>query len=707
MIERIAQLQRMTLAGEMWVEPVPTEYDRKDLFLRHVPMSAKRVCEYILNQEPLVTEFSTLTGLLKFDGSVEGDLFNRAGHAGFALASRYFYNKPVDNVATFEWQHSTGDFGKIIDNGLKSILEEIEESIRNHSAQDELDFLYGIRDVTHAMIGWAQKCSCRAAEKALTVENSEYKANLTRLSQALMRVPYEPASSFYEAVLSLYVCYPFVPDSIGTVDRYLYPYYRKDIDAGKITREEAAAYLQELFLMLQARISIKSDRFTRGGESHFCIGGYLPNGEDGFTDLSRLVLDSLLELDTFIPQISLRWTKKMNPEDFRYVNERARKDNNMRIAFVNDEPRIRGWMEIAGMSYEDAVSYTMVGCNEPALQGGMIMGTCNCNIAKFIEKVFYERRDEILSAKTFEEFYAVCEEELQKNLDEILYYDRVFNELRARDCNLVSSIFFRGCIKNARSITQGGGDFTTAMIDVMGITTAVDSLMVAKQFVFDDRLCTMRELTDALDHNWDGYEDLRTLILKKTDFFGNDGDESNAMAIRFYESMYQYLKDKTDWVGKHYMVGDLIGYNQHNAWFGEAMRATPDGRHAGDVISFGRGQSLGKDRNGLTALLNAVAHCDPHTLVCGPTVTNIMLDEKMVTDDASYAKLVTLLGTYFKNGGMHYQLSYVTREKMVEAQKEPSKYKTLRVRVSGFSDFFVRLDEDLQNEIITRTSHAC
>lgn len=704
MEERIKRLQEMTLSGQMWVNPVCTEYDRKDIFLRPVQMSAKRVAEYILNQEPLITEYSALTGFLTFDGSVEGEIFNRYGHKNFEECIKFFYNQPVDSVATFEWQHSTGDFNKIIHCGLKQILIEIDESIRTHHAVDELDFLNGLKTVTLAIIGWAEKCSNKAKEKSETVQNPEQKKNLLRLARTLKYIPYEPASNFYEAVLCLFICYPFVPDSIGTIDRYFREYYLEDLNTGKITTEEASSLLQELYLMLQARIKITSDRFTRGGESHFCIGGYLPNGEDGFTETSRLVLDSLLELDTYIPQISLRWTKKTPEDVFYYVNDRARKDAHQRIAFVNDEPRIDAWMNIAGMSYENAVSYTMVGCNEPAMPGGMIMGSCQGNLAKFIPAIFQKHRKEIIAADSFDAFFAIAEVELHHNLDEIIRYDELFNTIRARDCNLVSSIFFRGCIKNAKSISQGGGDFTTGMLDVIGSTTAIDSLAIVRQFVYDEKLCTMQELADAIAHNWAGYDDLHTLILHKGRFFGNDDEQTNEVAQRFYESIYQYLLDKRDFGGNRFLLGDLIGYNQHNVWFGAATAATPDGRYAGEPISFGRGQNHDKDRNGLTALLNSVACCDPRHLVSGPTVTNIMLDEQMVRDDKQFCKLVFMLETYFKKGGIHYQLSYVSRDELIAAQKDPANYQSLRVRVSGFSDFFVRLNSDLQDEIITRTS---
>lgn len=704
MQERIQKLQGLTLSGKMWVDPVPTSYDRHDLLLRPVQMSAKRVCAYIRNQEPLITEYSAMTGQLKFDGTVEGNAFQLNGHKNFSSIAAEFYNKPANNVSTLEWQHSVGDFGHIIRHGLKGILEEIRVSRQQHQLQEELDFLDAIESVTWAIVDWMKKCSIRATERAAQTQNPLYRENLTRLANTLCRIPYEPAETFYEAVLSLYVCFSFIPDSIGTIDRTFREFYYRDLEEGILTRDEAAAYLQELYLMIQSWTPITSKNFTRGGESHFCIGGYLSDGQDSFDEVSRLVLDALLELDTYIPQISMRWTEKTPHDVFFYVNDQARKDPHQRIAFVNDEPRIRALTEIVGLPYEEAVNYCMCGCNEPAIQGGRILGTANSNITKFLGKTFGERKADILAATTFDEFYSIAAEELRKNLDEIIWYDTAFNQIRARDCNLVSSIFFRGCIRNARSVTQGGCDYTTGMIDAIGLTTAIDSLAIVEQFVYDEKRCTMQELTDALEQDWAGYEDLHTLIFKKGRFFGNDDESTNALARRFYNTIYQHLETKRDFMGNRFLLGDLIGYNQHNVWFGRDTGATPDGRHAGEPISFGRGQSQGRDRNGLTALLNAIATCDPHHLVSGPTVTNLMLDAQLVRDDAQFQKLVVLLETYFRNGGIHYQLNYVTREELLAARQNPTAHESLRVRVSGFSDNYVRLNSDLQDEILQRTA---
>ena len=706
MTERIGKLVKKTVAGGMYVSPVKTDYDRCDLFLSPIKMSAKRVCEYIRNQEPLIVPESCFTGLITFDGSVEGDVFNRSGHKNFNIAWEKFYNKPVDNLLTFEWQHSVGDFAKIINGGIVSIKDEIKKSIEKHKNDAEAtQFLETQSDICDALIDWASKCSEKALSFSKTVSNEKYKKNLEKLSRALKNVPKKSASSFYEAILSLYVCYGLIPDSIGLIDRYLYPFYKSDIESGALTKEEASEYLQELFLMLQARIPISSDRFYRGGESHFCVGGYLENGEDGFNELSKLIVDSLMELPTWIPQISLRWTPKTPHEVLHYMMDCERKDPNKRIAFVNDVPRINGLMKYTGFSHEKAVHYTMIGCNEIAMQGGIVFGFDPMNIVRCVQNTFFNRSDDIINAKTFDEFYNIFQEEMFKDLSEADRIGNGFQTIRERDCNLVSSIFIDGCIESAKSVTQGGTNTYIAVGLLIGISNVIDSLSVTKQLVFDEKRITMGQLIDALRNNWNGFEDLREYILKKGDFFGNDEACSNDIAHRFFKSLDEW-NDGNNYLRKKLVFGNLVGYNEHHKFFGNNTKATPDGRFQGDMISFGIGQSEGKDRNGLAALLSSVAKCDPYSVLTGPSVTNVLLDEQLIKNDENFEKLVYLFETYFKMGGTHFQLTYVSKEDLINAKKSPDKYKNLRVRVSGFSDYFVFLNEGLQDEIIQRTAHT-
>ncbi len=707
MTERIRKLTELTVNGKFFVEPVQTEFDREDIFLPPVTASAKRAKEYILNQNPYVCEYNALTGFLSFNGQVEGDIFGRSGHKNFqGLLMPNFYNKPIDGLCTFEWQHSVADFEKVLRIGIKGFKAEIAEARKNYTDTERLEFLDAVDTIADAMIGWAHKCSARALEKSREMTDPEARANLEALSEILFRIPENPAESFYEALETICLVYAFVPDSIGCIDRYLRPFYEKDIASGKLTDELAAAYLQELFLMIQGRIRITSDRFYRGGECHFCVGGYLPNGEDSFDGFTKLVVDSMLELPTWIPQISLRWTKKTPREVLRYMMDLERKDPNKRVAFVSDEPRIKAFCDVAGFPFELACKYTMVGCNEPQLPGGIFMGGFDFNIAKGLDNTLKNRREDICAAESFDAFFCIYREELYKTLERGIGYYNKFQSVRARDVNLVSTMFFEGSVERAKSITQGGAKNAVASIELIGIVTVIDSLSVIKQYVFDEKKITMKELTDALDADWVGYDGLYHDIRKNARFFGNNEETSNECADRFAKAISEFFIGRKSDMGYQFLTGNLIGYNQHNKWFGDVIGATPDGRHAGDQLSYGISQNFGRDREGITALLASVARMNAYPMFCGATVTNVMMEANTVKNDINFERAVDLFETYFKIGGLHFQPNYISPEELIAAQKDPEKYRSLRVRVSGFSDYFRYLNKDLQDEIITRTEKS-
>ena len=705
MTERIAKLTEMTLSGSMYPEINSVDFDRSDYFLCERKRNVKRLCEFIRAQNPRLTEYQTMMGSIRFDGSVVGDAFHRSGHRGMNTLREHFYLKHIDNLSTCEWQHATADYKKVLEKGISGIIREIDESVKVHTDKEELEFLYDLKEVAYAIIDLQRKCSGLARQFAKSIENPEYRNNIEKLADALSRVPERAPESFYEAVLTIYFCFSFDPDSIGTPDRYLAPFYERDIRDGVITREEAGEYLQELFLMLQSMTPKSSVGFTKGGQSHFCIGGYLPDGTEAFSEVSELILEKMVELPTYIPQLTFRWTKKTTKDVFRRVMDYERRDPHKRIAFTNDEKRIKCYTEICGFPFERVVGYTMVGCNEPAFLGAITGSNSKINFLRSTETLFHKMYEKILNAQNYNEYYRIYLDTLLEDLDIAYDYDDKYNRIRAEDVNYVSTLFFNDCIENAKSMTRGGGNTVIVSPMCLGITNAIDSLIVVKQFVFDEELVEMRELVDALHANWEGYDDLRQLIIKKGDFFGNDTARSNEIAQRLYSDLYTYLNGKKNLFGYPFLLGDLLGYNEHHKWFGENTLATPDGRMAHAPIKFGLGQSEGRDRNGLSALLNSIARLDPHAIGCGATVTNISLDEQLIKNDENFLKTVDLFESYFKNGGTHFQLTYVSREDLLAAKASPDEYKNLRVRVTGFSDYFVKLAESIQDDIISRTEH--
>ncbi len=703
MTDRIKKLTELTMANKLAPETVVPEFDRADWFLPQMHRESKRICEFILAQEPVITEYNEFTGLICFfTKEVVGDAFSRNGHYKLKNIEHLFYLKSIDNISTYESQHAAADYERVLKVGIKGIINEIHKSLEIHKSEEEQEFLHALERIAGAIIGWANKCSLRVAEFANTVTDIEHKNNLILLSVALKNVPENGATSFYEALVCIYLCFSFDPDSFGTLDRYLKRFYESDIERGIITRDKAKEYLQEFLLLPQIWNSTNTHR-TRGGQSHFCIGGYDEEHNDSFCDITKLIIESLVELPTYIPQITFRWTAKTTHDVMKFVMDCERSDKNKRIAFTNDEKRIKCLTEICCIPYEKAIKYTMVGCNELCFPGAISASTSKGNVLRCIETLFHKKSDLICNAETFEEFFEIFKSELYSDLDIIYDYDNKYNYLRSKDISYVSCLFFNGCIESAKTLTRGGASTAVAAPMLIGITNLIDSLIVVKQFVYDEKLISMRDLCEALCKNWQGYEDIRNIIIKKCHFFGNNDDLSNSIAQRFYDTLYNYLYGKRNLFGYPIIGGDHTGYNEHFKWFGEKTGATPDGRFSGDPLSIGNGQSNGRDRDGLTALLSSVASVDEHGISAGSTVTNIMFEETLVRNDESFDKLVSLFEAYFASGGIHFQLNYVSKDDLLLAKQGDERYKGLRVRVTGFSDYFVNLKESVQDNIIERT----
>ncbi|MBO4345367.1 MAG: hypothetical protein J5833_06415, partial [Victivallales bacterium] len=536
-------------------------------------------------------------------------------------------------------------------------------------------------------------------------DDTARKQTLRRMAATLERVPMEPAATFEEAIQTVFICWQCLSDSIGRPDQYLYPLFKKDIESGVLTRDHAKELLQELFLTIHRFTRRDSSNDDKGGESHFVVGGYTIDHECAFNELSELIVEAMMDMPVVRPQVSLRWNSKTPFAVLKKMLDYERKDPFKRIAFANDEPRIKSMMEIMGLPWESAYDYIVVGCNEPAFQGGISLGGTTVNIVRSLTDVFDKRKTELLECKTFDEFYTLWEKVFKQNLEICLSWLNKFNALRSGDCNIISSLFLDGCIERAESATRGGASLARTGLNFMGGTNLIDSLCIIRQFVFDEKRITMRQLADALADDWKGHEELRQQILRDGRFFGNNDEFSNSMARRINQSLYDFAIGRLNIYGDQIMFGNLTGYHQHYAWFGAQTGATPDGRVAGSALTFGSGQGDGKDREGATSLLLSVAQWDPTGIMCGNTIMNITMARSTVEDEESFDKFAHLVESYFRMGGLHLQMNYISQEELLKAKATPQDYKSLRVRVSGFSAYFVSLEPQIQDDVIARTSH--
>ena len=708
MNERIRRYFEYTMSHNLFPPLELLELDEWDENYSEPMRNAKRLVDHMLRQEIILQEDCELAGLTNFRSGaiIPMDLFPRAGHAAFRRAQGRFYMKPVENLCSLEWQHSSPDLGKVVRIGLNGYRKEINIARRNYIGKEnhlkflaamEL-FIQGVEQRIEAYRAYCVEVSCRTEDPAR-------KAALRKMAARLEKVPMDPAETFEEAVQTVYIAWQFLSDSLGRLDQYLYPLYKKDMEKGILTKERARELLQELFLMINRTTPLNCDNDTKGAECHFVIGGYTIDHEDGFNDLSLLIVKSMMDMPIVRPQLSLRWNNKTPRSVLKMMMDYERKDPYKRVAFVNDEPRIKSMMEIMLLPWEKAYDYIMCGCNEPAFQGGISLGGNKVNILRTMTDLFEKRKVELLECRTFDEFYSLWEKVLRQDLEQVLSWSNKFNDLRSGDCNIMSSLFLEGCIERAESATRGGASLVRSGCMIMGGSNLIDSLIIVKQFVFEEKRVSMPELADALEKNWEGYEELRNRILKHGKFFGNNEEISNEMARRVNHSIYEFACGRLDIFGNQIMFGNLTGYHPYFRWFGETTSATPDGRMAGSDLSFGSGSANGKDLAGVTSQLLSVAQWDPSGIMCGETILNLTMAKETIENEESFDKFVSLVETYFKMGGLHLQLNYISREELLKAQANPQDHKSLRVRVSGYSGYFTRLSRENQETVIERTSH--
>ena len=712
MTDRIKRMAEGVLKKTIYPESRAIEYDRGDYILSKRMRETKRLCEYMLAQDVTIPDGALLVGLMRFwKCPYPSDFMLKAGftHTNEILQSFFeFKNGAYEGFKFWGWQHATADFGKFIRLGVEGVKDEIRASLKKHETdEDKVDFLSSCLVMCDGIIAWADKCSLECERLAEEEQDEKRRSELLLMAENLKRVPRYPARNFYEAVQCLYFCFDFLSDSLGLPDRWLYPYYLKDKADGTLTDEFATELLQELFIRVQSSTAIDSGNFTKGGQSNFSLGGYLENGEDGYNELSELIVNALMDLPLYIPQVTFRWTKKTPHELFYHLMDLERRDKNQRIAFVNDEVKIECLMKCCDVPWEEAVNYVTIGCNMIALAGGMWYGTGYANEVKPLDTTLYTRRADIEAAKNFDEFFEIYKEELYKFLARDKEVGDRLHEYASRDECVLGSLFMTGCIEKGLSMHKGGASGFSEMGGGAGLMCTVDSLAIFKQIVYDEKIVTAKEMLDALENNWQGYEELHTYIMKKGRFFGNDYPDADEVAIKVTSAVREFAKDKTDIFGKRYLGVVAPGYREYHKVFGALTGATPDGRYKGEPFkTIGAGQTAGRDREGLSALLNSVAKYDPTRHFSGVTVTNINLDSSLVYNDENFDKTVRMIETYFSMGGAQIQINSVSTEELIAAKADPEKYKSLRVRVSGFSEYFVNLYESLQNDIIARTVHG-
>ena len=599
--------------------------------------------------------------------------------------------------------HICLDFEKLLKKGINGLREEINEKLGEldmtaPNEYPEFDHIKQWEFLNCCLIELdaVSDLARRYSEEALRIAKEKEeprKSELIKLGNMLKKVPDQPAESFYEALQSvqfflstLFGLYP-----LGRPDRYLYPFYERDIKNGELTEEFAQELIDNFCLYVSDRV------FTRAA-CGFIVGGRDKNGKLTENPLTYMFLTALDHLKLPDPNGALAVCRDTSEELLLYAAD-ILSHGTSHPAFYNDEAITKSLIENYGVAPEDASDYIHSTCAEISVVGkSKAHSTCGyINLPDSLLRVAKSSKFD-----SFEELYEGFMKEIKRQLDwvfhryalGILEASRCGNEA-IRICALIDD-----CINRGKSIYEGGERYMFTQPTFVGFGTTVDSLNAVNELVFKEKKLSFDEFLKILESNFVGNEELRLYIINKLPHYGNEDPIADELAARLAASIQKLSKNDLILWDKN-MPG-TFSYITH-ATMGTYTGTTFDGRIAGTSLSDGCGPVQGRDLNGPTTMIRSLTSWDQSALL-GGMVVNLKL-AKSNFDSEKQQNLVALIKTFMERGGIEFQINVVDREILLDAKAHPDNYRDLIVRIGGYSDYFTRLAEVLQNEIIARTEY--
>ncbi|MHA1277057.1 MAG: glycyl radical protein [Candidatus Helarchaeota archaeon] len=620
--------------------------------------------------------------------------------------------------------HIVVGHANVLRQGFKGIKARALERMNTIKTEKEKGFLKGVEIVCDAMRDFSNRFAELAIRKAEKTKDSGRKAELLRIADVCKKVPWNPPETFHEALQALWFTQNAVIISYGAgsgitpgrVDQFLYPYYKREIEAGLLTEEEAQRLIDEFIIKINNNVVIwpnvmgASLNHLGSDIENITLGGVDRNGEDAVNDLTYLFIQGLRNTK-LATSASFRISEKSPREYIREVVELHKETSGP--AFFNDEITVQTLMN-DGYSLEAARDYCIVGCVEPNGSGDTFGATGGSKIyfPTVLDLIFNRGKTSFFGNfdtldtgnpeefKTFDEFMdayikhmahmvTICAQ--ATNIRDDIWAEHYHNPLIA--CTI------DGCIERARDMTEGSALYNFGAIGAGGLATAVDSLAAIKKFVYEDKSIKMKDLVDAIKNNFRKREFLRQK-LKNGPKFGNDDDYVDAIAVELVDKFCTLVSSHKRSHGGHFK-GSLISYGL-NVYEGALEPATPDGRKAGEPLSNSMSPSNGAELNGPTAALKSIAKIDQTKIGFGNSL-NMKFPKYFLNTPKGVTTMESLILTYFKLGGYHIQFNVVGADTLRDAQLHPEDYTDLIVRVSGYSAYFTRLDRKIQDDIIERT----
>ena len=599
--------------------------------------------------------------------------------------------------------HICLDFEKLLKVGIKGIIEEIKEK-RRELAQLSPESLYDFDVIEkkefydcciielEAVVRLAKRYAEKAKEMA-QAEKEPRRSELLAISDVLSNVPENPAKSFYEAVQSVhfYLFNMFGLYPLGRPDRYLYPFYEKDVKEGKLTREFAQELVDNLCLGVSGYV------FPRAA-CGFIVGGTDKDGNLVENDLTYMFLTALHHIKMPDPNGALAVNEMTSKEILSYAAD-VIADGTTHPAIYNDKAIIQGLMSY-GVDAHEACDYIHTTCAEISVCGKSRMYTTSITVSlpSMLLEIFEKN-----SPQSFEEIEELYFDRVEKFLSRANfdYMTRILEAKRNGYQPMRASCLVDDCIEKGTDVYSGGAKYSYMQPIFIGFATFCDSLFAIKKLVFDDKTITLDEFVDAVRKNYEGCEPLRQYIINRLPHYGNDNSEIDSFAYRLYEKIENLFGKKTVFAADFCMPG-TFSYINH-ASRGAGTGATFDGRLSGMSFSDGCCPSQGLDRNGPTAMINSLTGFCQEKFMGGMVVN--MKFSKSVFDDKKKDVFLGVIDTFIKRGGVELQVNCVDKSTLEDAVVHPENHGDLIVRIGGYSDYFVRLSDCMKKEVIARTQY--
>jgi len=690
---------------------------------------AKAIANCYRNQTLVINEHELIVGdtpRSQVEDEIQPSIFGRQGWSGKNWWQIPDHVEQLFKEGLLSWagNHQTLDYDMIFAVGFCGLCEQIDNKIARlelteSDYEEKKIFLAALKIIAEAYIDLSNRYADYALELSHQESNLARKEELENISKNCRQVPANHPTNFWEACQCAWFSFFFVPDAPGRVDQYLYPYYKDDIQKGNITREFAKELLSCLWIKYFEYVGVHSGV---SAINHLTLGGVKPDGSDASNEVTKLCLEVVEDLKLLRPQVGLRWNRN-TPSDVLEKAVQVLRAKTGNPDFCNDEQIVPALINI-GVSPEDARNFSLSGCHEVIITGMAQMGSVEgfINMSKIIRIA--------LGLEPFS-FRRVTEEQTMNNgfdLSVIDSYDSFWKHITdimesvakatheasmARDQHfaeqiggyLQASLVTRDCIENAKGYTQGGARYNFCNWDIIGTANLVDSIIAIRKMVFEDKILSLQQLADVLASDWEGHEQLRIQIINQYPHFGNNDDVTDEVAKQVIETLSSIMKRRTPFRGGEYILGTTAGGENMHIEFGRVTGATPDGRKSGTTLADSIGAAQGRDRQGITAMLNSVAKL-PHKLLPTATTLNVKIDPKLLDDEDGIENVSALIRGHFTSGGQQIQFNFYNREMLLDAKQHPEKYGSLMVRVSGYSAPFISLWGDLQDEIIARTEHS-